>query len=44
MSELKPCPFCGGEVSMTYCGADNTYNVYHKGEPNTKRRKFRYHS
>lgn len=30
--ELKPCPFCGRKVSMTYCGADNTYNVYHKGE------------
>lgn len=31
--ELKPCPFCGKEVSMTYNGLENAYFVYHRGEP-----------
>ena len=31
MAELKPCPFCGGAVSLTYTSCDNTYNVWHKG-------------
>ena len=29
-NELKPCPFCGGEVSMTYSSFYNTFNIYHK--------------
>jgi len=24
MDELKPCPFCGGEVWLTYIGNDHT--------------------
>ena len=31
MEELKPCPFCGVKVSLTYHSADNTYNFWHKG-------------
>ena len=29
--KLKPCPFCGSKVSMTYNSADNTFNFWHKG-------------
>lgn len=29
--ELKPCPFCGAKVSMTYNSADNTFNFWHIG-------------
>lgn len=29
MDELKPCPFCGGGVSMTYNGFEKAYFVYH---------------
>ena len=29
MKELKPCPFCGGEVSMTYNSASRTFNIWH---------------
>jgi len=29
--ELKPCPFCGVKVSLTYHSADNTFNFWHKG-------------
>ena len=31
MAELKPCPFCGGEVSMVLNIFEKTYFVYHKG-------------
>ena len=31
MEELKPCPFCGGKVSLTYLSGSNTYNFWHKG-------------
>ena len=31
MDKLKPCPFCGGKVSLTYYSADNTYNFWHSG-------------
>ena len=27
---LKPCPFCGGKVSMIYSSLDNMYHVYHR--------------
>jgi hypothetical protein len=27
--ELKPCPFCGSKVSITYSSLNNTFNVYH---------------
>lgn len=30
MTDLRPCPFCGGEVSITYCSADNVFSVWHK--------------
>lgn len=26
---LKPCPFCGGKVTLTYNSASNTFNIYH---------------
>lgn len=29
MRDLKPCPFCGGEVSMTYSSIMQTFNVWH---------------
>lgn len=29
MSELKPCPFCGGEVRIEYNSRDNVFKVYH---------------
>ena len=32
MSELKPCPFCGSDVSLTYSSWDNMFHVYHKGD------------
>ena len=31
MTELKPCPFCGGAVTMVLNGAEHSYFVYHKG-------------
>lgn len=34
MVGLKHCPFCGGEVSITYHSADNTFNFWHKGANN----------
>ena len=30
-TKLKPCPFCGVKVSMTYNAADNTFNFWHIG-------------
>lgn len=27
--ELKPCPFCGQRVSLTYHSRDNTFNFWH---------------
>jgi len=27
--ELKPCPFCGGKVSLTYSSYDNMFNFWH---------------
>ena len=27
MSELKPCPFCGGEALIDIYGAEGTYKV-----------------
>ena len=29
MTELKPCPFCGGKVTMVYNSMDNAFKVYH---------------
>lgn len=29
-AELKPCPFCGGEVSWVYNSADRVFRIYHK--------------
>lgn len=28
--ELKPCPFCGGEMTMIYNSADKAFKFYHK--------------
>lgn len=30
MAKLKPCPFCGGDVTMIYNSLDNSYKFYHK--------------
>ena len=30
MAELKPCPFCGGSVSMVLNQFEESYMVYHK--------------
>lgn len=30
MSDLKPCPFCGGEVRMTYNSMDKAFNIWHR--------------
>lgn len=32
LDRLKPCPFCGGEVSITYISADNCFCVWHKDD------------
>lgn len=29
---LKPCPFCGGEVTITYCSEDNMFSIWHKDD------------
>ena len=29
MAELKPCPFCGGKMSMIYRSSDNAFHVFH---------------
>lgn len=31
MTELKSCPFCGGEMSLMYNSFDNEFLFYHKG-------------
>lgn len=28
--ELKPCPFCGAKVSMTYNSAENAFCIWHE--------------
>ena len=28
---LKPCPFCGGKVSMTYHSAESAFCIWHIG-------------
>ena len=30
MTDLLLCPFCGGEVSITYHSADNVFSIWHK--------------
>ena len=30
--ELKPCPFCGHKVRLTYTSFDNMYNFFHSEE------------
>lgn len=30
MTDLRPCPFCGGEVSITYHSMDNVFSIWHK--------------
>jgi endogenous inhibitor of DNA gyrase (YacG/DUF329 family) len=32
MKNLKPCPFCGGEVNITYYSADNVFVIWHKDD------------
>lgn len=29
MYELKPCPFCGGKVNLTYYSGSNEYHIWH---------------
>lgn len=29
MGKLKPCPFCGGKVSVTYSSWNKTFNIWH---------------
>jgi hypothetical protein len=33
MSKLKPCPFCGGKVSITYSSWNKTFNIWHNDKP-----------
>ena len=30
-NKLKPCPFCGGEVSMVYNSQSGVFKFWHKG-------------
>jgi len=30
MSELKPCPFCGGKMKMFYSCLDESFHLYHR--------------
>jgi hypothetical protein len=30
MDKLKPCPFCGGEMNMTYSTPDQEFHLWHK--------------
>lgn len=32
MDKLKPCPFCGGKVSVTYNSCSKSYNFWHKSK------------
>lgn len=32
MDKLKPCPFCGLGVRMTYSSWDNMYHIWHQGD------------
>ena len=32
MDNLKPCPFCGGEVSIKYISDDNCFCIWHKDD------------
>jgi len=32
MKGLRPCPFCGGEVNISYVSGDNCFSVWHKYE------------
>ena len=33
MIKLKPCPFCGGKVSITYSSWNKVFNVWHVDRP-----------
>ena len=33
MSKLKPCPFCGGKVSITYSSWNEAFNIWHNDKP-----------
>lgn len=33
MEKLKPCPFCGGRVSITYNSGVNAFAVWHTKAP-----------
>ena len=32
MNDLRTCPFCGGEVNITYISADNVFSIWHKDD------------
>jgi len=34
MSELKPCPFCGGEAVVMIDGRSGKWTFHHDGKPN----------
>ena len=35
MIELKPCPFCGAPVTMSYSSRDKTFKIYHSVNDNS---------
>lgn len=39
--ELKPCPFCGGNVSITYNTGDSAFCIWHNGAVCTLQEPFK---
>lgn len=34
MERLKPCPFCGAPVTMSYNSRDRAFKIYHSANDN----------